>query len=230
MTKSITVTTVTGIEAQHIQWLDERHGINHQVYHAWQSMVEAAAHEQLTLTLASSFRSFERQLSIWNRKFHGELPVLDINEQAVNMSSRSDLEKIKAIMLFSALPGASRHHWGTDLDVYASNLLGDNQALKLEQWEYQAGGPMHRLSTWLAKHASDFGFFFPYDKYRGGVAVEPWHISHFDSASDFQASLTLNCLADCIAQAEIAGKSAILSNLDELYDTYIMNIGAYPHG
>ena len=221
---------VTGKTDCHIHKFDDRHGMHNDVVPAWQQMVQAAGKDNITLALASSYRSFDRQLSIWNRKFTGELAILDKDEQVIEPSKLSELEKVHAIMLFSALPGASRHHWGTDIDVYAPNLLGEGQSLCLEQWEYQNGGPMQPLSLWLNEHAHKFGFFFPYDTYRGGVAAEPWHLSHGESAQQLQASLTLDCLYQQLAKADIAGKESILNNLESLYNNYIMNIGAYPNG
>ncbi|REL26741.1 D-alanyl-D-alanine carboxypeptidase family protein [Thalassotalea euphylliae] len=221
---------LTGKSDNHIHWLNERHGIHHQVLNDWQAMAKSAEKDGLHLTLVSGFRSFERQMAIWNRKFNGQLPVLDEHEKPLNMASMSDLAKITAIMLFSALPGASRHHWGSDIDVYAPNLLADDQTLQLEQWEYQTDGPMAQLSLWLQENAKHFGFYFPYDKFRGGVAAEPWHLSHSATAAGFQAALTTSVLADAIANSGVAGKATIIEHLDMLYHTYITNIGDYPNG
>lgn len=72
------------------------------------------------LRLESAYRPFEKQLSIWNRKAAGELPLLD--EFGKPMQRPSDEEKLMyAILTWSALPGASRHHLGTDIDVVDAN-------------------------------------------------------------------------------------------------------------
>ncbi|MBR2075692.1 MAG: M15 family metallopeptidase, partial [Fibrobacter sp.] len=77
---------------------------------------DAAAAEGFELRIESAYRPFERQLSIWNRKARGELPLL--SAEGVPMERPQDEEELMyAILTWSALPGASRHHLGTDLDV-----------------------------------------------------------------------------------------------------------------
>jgi LAS superfamily LD-carboxypeptidase LdcB len=127
-------------------------------------------------------------------------------------------------MLFSALPGGSRHHWGCDIDVYAKNLLPQGQSLALEPWEYQASGHCYPLSVWLAEHAKEFGFFLPYDKFRGGVAQEPWHLSYMPLSQQYQALYTESILAKALSNTDIQGKALLLKLLPELYRRYIVNI------
>lgn len=218
-----------GLSDSHITYLSEHHGVHHQVLPAWQAIQAAAQKDGLDLCLASSFRSFDRQASIWNRKFSGELAVYDINEKAIELASLSTDEKIKAIMLFSALPGASRHHWGTDIDIYSPSLLPKGKKLQLEVWEYQEDGPMHSLFQWLTENAEKFGFFFPYDQYRGGVSAEPWHLSYAPISSEYQSHLTIQNLAKCISHSDINGKDTVLNNLSELFQQFIINIGDYPN-
>ena len=69
------------------------------------------------LAPVSSFRDFERQRAIWNAKFRGERPALDRRGRAVNMNKLDDGARVETILCWSALPGASRHHWGSDVDV-----------------------------------------------------------------------------------------------------------------
>ncbi len=48
------------------------------------------------------------------------------------MAALSDLEKCKAMLRWSAVPGASRHHWGTEIDIFDPDLLPENTPLLLE--------------------------------------------------------------------------------------------------
>jgi len=215
---------LTGQDDSHILWLNEHCGIHKDINYQWQEMCSAALQDNLILKIASGYRSFERQLSIWNRKFIGELPVKNLQGQLVDFKVISEQEKIDAILLFSALPGASRHHWGTDLDIYAENLLPTNKTLQLEPWEYQQDGYFEPLSLWLNKHSSDFGFYFPYDKYRQGVAAEPWHLSYKPLASDFLTKLSCEQLSTALLNNDIHGKNAIISNIESIYNHYVTNI------
>ncbi|CAM4170547.1 M15 family metallopeptidase [Pseudoalteromonas byunsanensis] len=184
----------------------------------------AAKQAGFDLTIASAFRSFQRQAKIWNAKFSGHRPVNDINNCPVELSALSEIEKCKAIMLFSALPGASRHHFGSDLDIYAENCLGEQHTLQLAPWEYQAGGPFAEFNAWIDENLTDFGFFKPYAKYNGGVAQEPWHISHIATSKLLEQHQSIDAIADAINQHDVLGKQTILANLHILNDRFITNI------
>ena len=77
----------------------------------------AARSEGIDLVPVSSFRDFARQLAIWNAKFSGEKPLYDADGRTLEAARLAPEERIAAILRWSALPGASRHHWGTDLDL-----------------------------------------------------------------------------------------------------------------
>lgn len=106
---------------------------------AFNDLQVAAAHAGFNLQAASSWRSFERQLAIWNGKWRGERPLLDANSQPIDALQLSDEERLHAILRWSALPGTSRHHWGTDLDIYDPDCMPADTKLALEPWEYEQG-------------------------------------------------------------------------------------------
>ena len=162
-------------------------------------------------------------MAIWNNKFSGITAIKDKANQTLAIEQLSEREKIHAIMLFSALPGASRHHWGCDIDVYAKNLLPQDQALALEPWEYQSSGYFYPLSVWLQEHAKSFGFFLPYDKFRGGVAQEPWHLSYLPLSKEYKKVYSEKLLAETLLNTDIQGKNELLHLLPELYQRYIIN-------
>ena len=198
------------------------HRLLPEVAEAFVAMQAAAARDGIDLAIASSYRNFARQLAIWNGKFDGSRPLLDAACQPLDPTRLDEEQKVTAILRWSALPGTSRHHWGTDLDIYDPDCLPADTKLALEPWEYEAGGWFADLSEWLSDHMSDFGFFLPYAKPVGaqsGVAYEPWHIS-FSLESDEQR-LDPAALALCLQQADIEGKSTILANLDELLARYV---------
>jgi LAS superfamily LD-carboxypeptidase LdcB len=217
---------LTGQDDSHIHWLDEHTGVHHKMLPAWQSLCHAAKGAGFDLAIASGYRNFSRQLSIWNRKFSGQLPIKNQQGQSVNIDTMTESDIVNAILLYSALPGASRHHWGCDIDIYASNLLPENQQLKLEPWEYQERGPFYPLSQWLSLNAHLYGFYLPYDKYRGGVATEPWHLSYHHLAKRYEKQLSSELLSNVICSHQIKGKVAITSQLTEIYNTFIKNVGS----
>jgi LAS superfamily LD-carboxypeptidase LdcB len=217
---------LTGQSNQHIHWLSDKIGIHYEMLTAYKELQAAAKSDNIELKIASGFRSFSRQLAIWQNKFSAQTPVKNDLGGTVDLSNLSNVEKIHAIMLFSALPGASRHHWGCDIDVYAPNLLAVKQTLQLEPWEYQTAGPLYPLSLWLANNADKFGFYFPYDKFRGGVAAEPWHLSYHPIAHQYQQAHNEALLEKAITESDILGKTQLLTLIPELYQRYVSNVAA----
>jgi len=92
---------------------------------------EEAAAEGLDIAVFSGFRDFESQAEIWNRKFCGERALFDADGSVLDFHSLSEAERMQCILNWSALPGASRHHWGTDVDVYDRAALPDGYRVKL---------------------------------------------------------------------------------------------------
>ncbi len=214
---------LTGLSNQHISFTATNHQLNHHCIADFTALQQAALNAGFSLTIASSFRDFERQLMIWNNKFNGIRPVFDRDGQPLDVSKMSCIEKIHAIMRWSALPGASRHHWGTDIDVYASNTLPKGIKLQLEPWEY-ISGHQAQFSLWLQKNAAQYGFFFPYRTERNGVAIEPWHISHKEEASQLMPMLTPELLLQVWQDVDLAGKEVIIEHIETLFCRYVTNI------
>ncbi|WP_229817201.1 M15 family metallopeptidase [Thalassotalea profundi] len=215
---------VVGQDEYHLSWLSPKLAIHNDMLSAWKDLVSHAKQSGFELSIASGYRSFDRQLSIWNKKFNGELAVRDKHNNIIELDHLNETDKVMAILTYSALPGASRHHWGTDIDVYATNLLPNGKSLQLEPWEYQEQGYFFPLSQWLDQHANEFGFFFPYSQDRGGIAIEPWHMSFQPLAQQYENKLTLPLLANLIGTSKISGKKAILANLTSIFTQYITNI------
>lgn len=183
--------------------------------------------EGFDLRILSGFRGFERQLSIWNRKATGQLAVLDSEARPLDIEALTARELVFAILRWSALPGASRHHWGTDLDVYDHAAKPRDYEIELIPGEVNPGGMFGPLHEWLdARMAAGtaFGFFRPYDRDRGGVAPERWHLSHAPIATEYASRLTVAKVRETIAHADIALRDAVLADLEEIYDRFVVNV------
>ena len=100
--------------------------------------------------------------------------------QAASWSVRAldEPAAVEAILLWSALPGASRHHWGTDVDVVDRSACPPGYRPQLMTAEFAPRGIFAKLDGWLAANMGHFGFFRPYTRDRGGVLPEPWHLSY----------------------------------------------------
>ena len=183
----------------------------------------AARADGIDLKPVSSFRDFARQLAIWNGKFSGERPMYDALGEELNGDAMTPWERIEAILLWSALPGASRHHWGTDVDLVDAKAAAGGQ-IKLTREEFAPGGPFAALDLWLATHAARFGFFRPYQGVRSGVQPEPWHFSFAPIAEKARRGLSPGILRAAIAAAPLLGKDVVLQHLDELHARYVATI------
>jgi LAS superfamily LD-carboxypeptidase LdcB len=187
---------------------------------------EAARADGLELEIVSSFRDFSRQEAIWNGKYLGERPLLDRSERPVDITALDERGIVDAILLWSALPGASRHHWGTDMDVVDRSAVGPDYRPRLTASEFSGDGPFTRLDSWLGANMRRFGFFRPYTKDRGGVQPEPWHLSFAPVAVPALAALTQDVLMEAIATSSMYGREHVLGRLPELHSRFVRAVSS----
>lgn len=195
---------------------------------AFLQMRAVALGDGLDLIVVSSFRDFARQATIWNEKFRGERPMRDRNGQRLQCATLGAAELVEAILWWSALPGASRHHWGTDLDVIdRAALTGSwlDYKPQLIPAEFAPGAVFSRLDEWLEAHMAEFGFFRPYRSDRArGVRPEPWHLSFAPLAVPALELMTEQVLRSAISGSDIEGSAAVLAGLPAIYNDYVRRI------
>lgn len=194
------------------------------VIDAANALREASARAGIDLAIVSSFRDFSRQSGIWNRKFRGEQAVFDRAGRALDVAAMGAAERVRAILIWSALPGASRHHWGTDFDVYDRAAVPADFRPELTVAEYTGSGPFARLNEWLGANLGNYGFFRPYRTDRGGVSPEPWHLSYAPVSGPALQSLTLDVLTEAIEGSDLEGREHVLAQLPTIYDRYVVSI------
>ncbi|MBT0587298.1 M15 family metallopeptidase [Alteromonas oceanisediminis] len=215
-----------GLTSSHLTPIGSEHALAHAVVAPFSNMQSAAQQDGIDLQLFSSFRSFEKQSSIWARKWDGHLPILSADNQPLDPHTLSDIDKMHSILRWSALPGASRHHWGTDFDVYDKTAVEAwPKPFELTDSEYAQGGPCGALSSWLDERAHEFGFYRPYATYCGGIGAEPWHLSHRQSAEAIEKMFDPAELKQLIEESHLPGKPCILAHFDEIFFRYVQNKG-----
>jgi LAS superfamily LD-carboxypeptidase LdcB len=190
---------------------------------AFLGLRRAAGAAGFGLEAVSAFRDFQRQIAIWNGKFSGDRPLHDANGLLLDAQQMSPAERVMAILLWSALPGASRHHWGTDLDLVDARVPPGTKA-ELVAGEFAVDGPFAGMSVWLEEHAARFGFFRPFRGVASGVQPEPWHYSFAPVAEAARRKLSPPVLAAALADAPLQGKAEVLSRLEEIHARYVMAI------
>lgn len=216
---------LTGLCASHVLAATGGNCALHPVVNAALACMAAAARcAGIELAAISCFRSFEQQLAIWNGKFLGQRPLLSRSGAVLDALSLDEPARVQAILTWSALPGASRHHWGTDFDVIDRAALPAGERVQLVPAEYAPGGWFAALDRWLAAHAADYGFFRPYDIDRGGVLPEPWHLSFAPLAAPALQDLSVEVLASCLDGAPLQGRDTIRAQLPELHRRYVARV------
>jgi LAS superfamily LD-carboxypeptidase LdcB len=219
---------LTGRARTHVLQLDAFGAALHRaVVEPFHALRAAAAQDGIELAVFSAYRDFDAQLAIWNRKFRGERPLFDRHGRPRDHLALTEDELLEAILLWSALPGASRHHWGSDVDVFDRAAMPAGYRVQLLPEEYAPGGVFARLARWLDANLERFGFFRPYDVDRGGVHPEPWHISYAPIALRAADALTVELVADTLRDADVLGKTRLLQRLPEIHRRFVANVG-YP--
>jgi LAS superfamily LD-carboxypeptidase LdcB len=226
------IEVLTGADNGHIDYSLFQSGLHHGAVAAFGRLQGMALTQGFDMVIASSFRSFDRQLLIWNEKAQGLRPLYDSAGQLLVYEQLGRWELAQAILRWSALPGASRHHWGTDLDIYDRAAVPEGYQVQLSLDEVSEGGPFNPLHNWLDQqleaHSAE-GFFRPYDRDRGGVAPERWHLSYAPLAIEFQQQLSLDVFVEFISGQELALKAVVLEHIEEIYQRYIeVPAEAYP--
>jgi hypothetical protein len=138
------------------------------------------------------------------------------------------VERLHAILRFSAIPGTSRHHWGTDLDVYDTAAVAPDYQLQLSLQEVEPGGVFDPLHCWLDDKMAvgeSHGCYRPYAIDRGGVAAERWHLSYaplaFACGEQFSSALLGACWECEEANAALLLRDEIEAGLQQIMARYI---------
>ncbi|MBL7664669.1 MAG: M15 family metallopeptidase [Bacteriovoracaceae bacterium] len=182
------------------------------------------------IQITSCFRGFEQQLNIWNAKALGQRVLLDSHGEPIDYNTLSPEEIVLAIMRWSAIPGASRHHWGTDVDVFDGNTM-KREDVQLTPQEVAPDGPSGKLHLWLneqIKKNKSFGFFRPYSADLGGVAPEKWHLSYAPISNEFFQEYTLDVFKKNLEQSNLELAHVLLENPEFYFKQYVTNITKAP--
>jgi LAS superfamily LD-carboxypeptidase LdcB len=137
--------------------------LRREAYEAFQRMQAAAKADGIALRIISASRTFDYQRGIWEAKWTGKRKSNNIFVHTIADPKERALEILKV----SAMPGTSRHHWGTDVDLNAVNN------------GYFESGAGKQVYDWLTANAAAYGFCQPYTAGRpSGYTEEKWHWSY----------------------------------------------------
>ncbi len=147
------------------------------VFESFKRMSDEATLSGVKLVIRSATRNFEAQKRIWENKWEGIVLLegsINAKEWIINPTERA-----LKILEYSSMPGTSRHHWGTDIDLNSF----DN--------EWFVSGEGLKLFSWMKENAARFGFCQPYtakDNQRTtGYEEEKWHWTYMPVAEKITA-------------------------------------------
>jgi LAS superfamily LD-carboxypeptidase LdcB len=216
---------LTGRARTHVVQRDDlKAAVHPRALDAFLAMKADAAAEGIDVAITSGFRDFEAQERIWNLKWSGQRILYDAQGNARNHDALGPRELLDAILVWSALPGASRHHWGSEIDVVDRAAMPEGYRVQLLPSEAAPGGVFHALHVWLDAHMQRYGFFRPYRTFRGGVHPEAWHLSFAEVSLPALRALTPEIVAAAVSSSAILGKETVLAQIDELHARYVANI------
>ena len=178
-----------------------------ETFKAFEKMRNAAMRDGIKIKIISGHRDFERQTLIWNSKFIKFTKELKLKPD----------EAINEIIRFSTIPGTSRHHWGTEIDIIDEDFKNENNPLISEK--YESGGIFYKLKKWMDLNSEKFGFYLTYtnDEERKGFEYEPWHYSYKPISKNLLEELKKNNISKLISDLEIMGKEYLTKEFIEKY-------------
>ena len=164
-------------------------------------MKRAAYSDGIDLKIVSSYRNFYRQEGIWERKY------LQYTEE----KGMTKLGAIEKIIEYSTIPGTSRHHWGTDIDIIDGYPKTTGDVLVPEK--FGEGGPFALLKKWMDDNANKYGFYLVYtdNPKRKGFKYEPWHYSYAPISIPMLKTFRRKNIFKLLLEEDIIGKENFTS-------------------
>ena len=187
-----------------------------EVARSFELMKEAALKDSINIKIVSSFRSFNKQKEIWNRKFK--------KNDSLGFSKDKNILKI---IEYSTIPGTSRHHWGTDIDIVDDNFKPEGDVLLTEK--FYNDGPYVQLKKWLDMNSEKFGFYIVYTKNskRKGFKHEPWHYSFKPISKDILNELLKVNFSKLFIENEVLGSEYFTIDFIKYYkENFLLGISS----
>jgi len=185
-------------------------GVNYRLkkeaHTAFIKMKSEALKKGINIQVISSYRSFNHQNRIWTRKYNSYTQQGLTPEKAINK-----------IIEYSTIPGTSRHHWGTDLDIIDSNPK--QPANVLNEDHFHGNGPYCKLKEWMDSYANSFGFYLVYtdNANRKGFKYEPWHYSYKPLSKNYLEDYQKLNLIKILKQENLKGSQFITEEFIKNY-------------
>ena len=178
-----------------IELFGEGINLRKEAHDAFLAMKKAAYSDGIDLKIVSSYRNYYRQEAIWERKYM----------RYTEDDGMDPLNAIDKIIEYSTIPGTSRHHWGTDIDIIDGYRKTDGDVLVPEKFE--AGGPFEDFKKWMDENSKKFDYYLVYtnNPKRRGFKYEPWHYSYAPISKPMLTSYRRLNILQLLRQEELYG-------------------------
>lgn len=190
--------------------------LRQETFDAFQKMRGEASKSGVNLRIVSATRTFSDQKRLWEDKWNARMPVnTDTGEYLPKPLSQQDNlsknQRALRILEFTAMPSASRHHWGTDLDFNDVNP---------SYWSTSRG---QREYSWLVQNAPVFGFCQVYSANRPtGYHEEKWHWSYLPIARNLTNQYQKMITDSDITLTEFIGSETAITT--RFIDNFVLGI------
>ena len=163
--------------------LTDGEAVDSRIYDDLMAMLDAAEGEGLSPVICSSYRSLEKQTTLFEEQ---------VSMNMSNGASREEAEKQAAVWV--APPGTSEHQLGLALDIVSSSYQGLDEAQE-ETAEQK----------WLMKHCAEYGFILRYPTDKSditGIGYEPWHYRYVGKKAAKEIMKQGICLEEYLGAAK----------------------------
>lgn len=187
-----------------------------EVLEVFKKMQKEALNDGISIQIVSAYRSFNRQKKIWNKKYDKYISEEFSQQQA-----------IEKIIEYSTIPGTSRHHWGTDIDIIDGSVKSPKELL-IEQ-NYTNDGVYSNLKIWMDNNSEKYDFYLVYDNNpaRKGFKYEPWHYSYRPLSKPMLKDFLVVDLAKILQKNNLKGKQLLSDKfLQKYYSEQINEINS----
>ena len=176
-------------------------------YQAFLEMNNQAEKDGFSIRVVSSYRSFNHQNLIWTRKY----------KRYTGQKKLSPKMAVFSNIRYTAIPGSSRHHWGTEIDVVNGRIKTSRYPLNTKH--FHGYGIYKTFREWMDANAHKYGYYQVYtnDHQRKGFKYEPWHYSFAELGKPMLKAYREREVQETLKKQQLLGRQHFTENFIETY-------------
>lgn len=185
--------------ARNSQFKGNKYKLQSKVFDALEKMKTAALKKGVQIDVVSAYRGFNHQNSLWKNKY-----------LKFRNSGLSTKQAVLKVIEYTAIPGTSRHHWGTEVDLRDYNKRNTPNLRSQKNSKYE---------KWMQENAHKFGFYLAYNnnKFRKGYKFESWHYTYRELSKPLLIEYLKLDLVNILKQENILGNTVFTEKFIQKY-------------